>query len=197
VRNPSPVAFRSSLRQVDDLDMFESAIEPLTSLYSVALFDEVAEARFSEARRHGIVASLMMVELDDFEGIRARHGRLVADAAMVSVAELLRAVLRREDMMALRGDATFEILLMHCDGVSAHAKAESLCAAIATVDPAGVGATVSAGVAAAVAGPGLRLELLFARATEALAAARARGGNCAMFVSPPHTPALELAVPGH
>lgn len=197
MHNPSAVASRPSQLHVDDFGVFESGIEPLGSLYSMALFTEIAEARFSEARRHGFLASLVTLDVDDFDGIRKRHGRLVADAAMLSVVELLRSALRREDMVALRGAATFEILLMHCDGPCAEMKAKSLCAAVALLDPKGVGLTASAGVAASVVGPGLRLDLLASRSADALQVARTRGGNCVVLGAAPQTPLAIASAPAH
>lgn len=197
VQRSSAAASRLSSPLLDEAGVFECGIEPLASLYGMPLFNDLAEARFSEARRHGFIASLICVEMDDFAEIRGRHGRLVADAAMLSVAELLRLSLRREDMVALRDDATFVILLMHCDGVSAHAKAESLRLAISSMDPTGIGLTVSVGGAAGVTGPGLRFDLLMTRATDALASARARGGDGVVFEAAPHVPRVEMAFPGH
>lgn len=182
---------------LDDGEVFSCGIEPLASLFGMPLFTDLAEARFSEARRHRFIASLVCVEMDDFDSIRMRHGRLVADAAMLSVADLLRVSLRREDMVALTGDATFVVLLMHCDGVSAHAKAESLRLAITSMDPTGTGLTVSAGVAVGIPGPGLRLELLMTRATDALVSARARGGDCVVVETLAPTSQVERLTPTH
>lgn len=187
----SAVTSRQSSPLADEAGVFECGIEPLASLYGMPLFNELAEGRFSEARRHSFIASLICIEMDDFESIRTRHGRLVADAAMLSVAELLRLSLRREDMVALTSDATFVILLMHCDGVSAHAKAESLRLAITSMDPTGTGLTVSAGVAAGFPGPGLRLELLMTRALQALESARESGGDCVRLEVAPSASRLE------
>lgn len=197
MQRSSAAMSRPSEVPLDDGDVFVSRIEPLAALFGMPLFTDLAEARFSEARRHGFIASLLCVELDDFESIRMRHGRLVADAAMLSVADLLRLSLRREDMVALTGEATFVVLLMHCDGVSAHAKAESLRLAMTSMDPTGTGLTVSAGVAAGVPGPGLRLELLMTRATDALASARARGGDCVVVETAPSLTRIERAAPTH
>jgi diguanylate cyclase (GGDEF)-like protein len=181
----------------DEGDVFECGIEPLASLFGMPLFTDLAHARFSEARRHSFIASLICVEMDDFDSIRKRYGRLVADAAMLSVADLLRVSLRREDMVALSGDATFMVLLLHCDGVSAHAKAESLRLAMTSMDPTGTGLTVSIGVAAGVPGPGLRFDLLRTRATDALASARARGGDCVVVAATPSSARFERAAPTH
>ncbi len=161
--------------RIDELVAFEAGLEPLTSLYSAPLFAEIAEGRLSEARRHGFVASLILVDIDDFERIRDEHGRLVADAAMLSVAELLRRCLRREDMVSLRDGGTFQVLLMHCDGTGALAKSEALCAAIAALEPAGIRITASVGLASAVVNAGLSLGTLIERADEALGTAWARG----------------------
>jgi diguanylate cyclase (GGDEF)-like protein len=197
VQRSSAAASRLLSPLSDEAGVFESGIEPLASLYGMPLFNDLAEARFSEARRHGFIASLICVEMDNFAEIRGRHGRLVADAAMLSVAELLRLSLRREDMVALCDDATFLILLMHCDGVSAHAKAESFRLAMASMDPTGVGLTVSVGGAAGVTGPGLRFDLLMTRATDALASARSRGGDCVVFEATPRTPRVDRVTPAH
>ena len=180
-RMPAGAAFL-----IDELVAFEAGLEPLTSLYSAPLFGEIAEGRFSEARRHGFVASLLLVDIDDFDCIRDRHGRLVADAAMLAVAELLRNRLRREDMVALRDGGTFQVLLMHCDGTGALAKAEALRAAIAGLAPAGIPITASIGLASAAVSAGLSFDMLMERAGEALGTAWARGPDHVVAHTRPH-----------
>ncbi len=197
MQRSSAALSRPPAPHLDEGGVLDGGFEPLASLFGMPLFTDLAEARLSEARRHGFIACLICVEMDDFDGIRSRHGRLVADAAMLSVAELLRLSLRREDMVALTGDATFVVLLMHCDGVSAHAKAESLRLAMTSMDPTGTGLTVSVGVAAGVPGPGLRFDLLMTRATDALASARARGGDCVVVETAPSLTRLESVAPTH
>lgn len=184
MRNPSVPAGTgpvSAMLQADRLAGFEVGLDPLTSLYSPALFHELGETRFSEARRHGFQAAIMLVDIDEFARIRATHGTLVGDAVMIHVSELLRGVLRREDMIALGDDSTFQILLMHCDGENAMAKAEALRAAIATLDPAGVTVTVSIGVGAGSVKEGMRLSALIGRADRALTVARTGGRNRVVY----------------
>lgn len=180
---------------IDELVAFEAGLEPLTSLYSAPLFGEIAEGRFSEARRHGFVATLLLVDIDDFDHIRDRHGRLVADTAMLAVAELLRNCLRREDMVSLRDGGTFQVLLMHCDGTGALAKAEALRAAIALLAPSGIPVTASIGLASAAVCADLSFGMLMERADEALGTAWARGPNHVVAHTRPQGGAAAMPTP--
>lgn len=153
------------------------SIDLLTGAFSPQFMQEMAAARFSEARRHRYCAAVVCLELDGFGRLEAAEGTTVADEVLVSTVEFLRGCLRREDMLARFDHARFVILMMHCDGDHATSKTEALRQAIATLEPAGCAVTVSAGVASAGGDSLPEFEQLLASAQEALAEALAGHGN--------------------
>jgi two-component system cell cycle response regulator len=168
----------ANLRASSRFQQSTVSIDLLTGAFSPQFMQEMAAARFSEARRHRYCAAVVCLELDGFGRLESVEGRAVADEVLVSTVEFLRGCLRREDMLARFDQARFVILMMHCDGDHAMSKTEALRQAITTLEPAGCAITVSAGVAAAGGEDLPEFEHLLASAAQALAeAARARGNQ--------------------
>ncbi|MBI1395215.1 MAG: diguanylate cyclase [Betaproteobacteria bacterium] len=160
--------------------MTESPTDSITGLYTRAFFLELAEARFAEARRHGYTSSLLIAQVDGYEQLsplRAEHSALV-------MTELLRACLRREDMLGRISASQFAILMLHCDAENACAKAEALRSALSGIDPASNGGSVSFGVASVAGRAGVSVENVLTRTSEATARASLDGGNRICLADP-------------
>jgi two-component system cell cycle response regulator len=153
------------------------SIDLLTGAFSPQFMQEMAAARFSEARRHRYCASVVSLELDEFSLLETIQGAAVAEEVLVSTVEFLRGCLRREDMLARFDQARFVILMMHCDGDHAMSKTEALSQAIATLEPAGCAVTVSAGVSSAGGDNLPDFDWMLASAERALAEAQVARGN--------------------
>jgi len=141
------------------------------------------------ARRGGQPVSLLMLDLDFFKRVNDTHGHAAGDAVLVGFSALLRSTLRKSDLFARYGGEEFVVLAPNAGSVSVLELAERIRQAVERLEvPAGgvkLRFTVSLG-ASSLEGPsdatgqgalGTSLELLLARADEALYAAKAAGRN--------------------
>ena len=116
---------------------------------------------------------MISLDLDHFKAINDSSGHDAGDRALVRVGEELRAATRRSDVLARMGGEEFVALVSGgVDEATAFAdRARS--AMDASVDPATLGLTVSAGVAVQIAPPDL--DSLLNRTDTALYEAKAAG----------------------
>jgi diguanylate cyclase (GGDEF)-like protein len=87
-----------------------SLIDDLTGLYNRRGFMELGTQFLKLSRRSGRGASLLYLDLDRFKDINDAHGHHVGDAALVQLAEILRAAFRRSDLIARMGGDEFAVL---------------------------------------------------------------------------------------
>ena len=84
--------------------------DPLTRLLSRrALLDALA-SRLSEARRHALVLSLAILDVDRFKRVNDAYGHLVGDQVLVSLGRLLDARFRLEDLRGRWGGEEFMVV---------------------------------------------------------------------------------------
>ena len=144
----------------------------------VAWEKAVAE-EFELSRSVGSASAILLIDIDDLEGINDRYGHPVGDEVVRSVAATLRNALREHDLPGRYGGKEFAALLPGADARRAVRIGERVRKAVgasiveATAQVVG---TVSIGVAASDPGD-RRYGDWVGRAEEALAAARAKGGN--------------------
>jgi len=103
--------------------------DPLTRLLNRSAFDD----RLVQALRDqtaGTPAALMFLDLDHFKSVNDNAGHAAGDAVLKQVADLLHEQLRGADAAARLGGDEFSLLLSHCSGTAAMARAEQLCRAI-------------------------------------------------------------------
>lgn len=126
--------------------------------------------------RHGIPSALLFVDLNGLKIINDVHGHAAGDAALRHVAETLVANVRASDAVGRLGGDEFGVLLFHADWQRAQAKAEQLSVAIQarpiTVD--GTTLSVSAAIGVYLLESGETLDVLLARANEAMYARKRR-----------------------
>ena len=154
----------------------EARIDPLTGLLNRRGFDERVQSELARARRAGDSLAVVSFDIDHFKRINDRAGHEAGDRVLIRVGAALRDHVRASDLVARIGGEEFVTLMPECDAAEAQRFAERIRAVLESEPPAGVpSATVSAGVAAAVAPPDL-LPLL--RASDAaLYAAKSAGRN--------------------
>jgi len=151
--------------------------DALTGLLGPNLLRELAEGRFSEARRHGYFASLILARIDGLDALTSEYGPAIADDAVLSFSHLVRVCVRREDVLARIDEDRFVVLMMHCDAENATAKAEALRIAFQGLEPSGVKGSASFGVAATSVRPGIGFDDLMGLAAQALDHAVQSGGD--------------------
>jgi diguanylate cyclase (GGDEF)-like protein len=158
-----------------------AAIDPLTGAYNRGAFHALAEHEMARAQRNGHPLSVVMVDLDRFREVNERHGHRGGDEVLRAVAGVLRATLRKEDMVVRFAGEQFLVFLPMVAGPGAVVVAGRLRRAIAStpiaVDGAEVTVTASAGVAARLDEGPESMDEVLARAEEALALAKRRGRN--------------------
>src|SRR6266851_4019241 len=101
-------------------------IDPKTGLYNARHFEQALEEELAHSRRLNRPLALLFADLDHFKRINDRHGHDTGDRVLRVVATLLRAQLRKGDMVARFGGEEFVILLPGTDAEQALYLAERL-----------------------------------------------------------------------
>jgi diguanylate cyclase (GGDEF)-like protein len=160
--------------------------DPLTGLLNRRGLTEALDRETARARRTGGTVTLVLLDLDRFKVLNDTHGHAAGDAALVTVAELLRRGLRAGDVAGRWGGDEFGIVFVDLDAETAYDVVDRLRANHTHPSRAGRGrrASFSAGVAA-LSGEAAAVEDLMARADAALYEAKAAGGNKARRAATP------------
>lgn len=85
--------------------------DPLTHLLNRRSFSELSENNLDLARRYKYDLSIVMVDIDHFKKINDTYGHSVGDDVIVMLADILREVFRRSDIIARYGGEEFIALL--------------------------------------------------------------------------------------
>jgi diguanylate cyclase (GGDEF)-like protein len=164
-----------------------ATLDPLTGAYNRRMFHEIAEREMSRARRGGQPLSIVMLDIDHCRAVNEKHGLRAGDELIRRIGEVLRAALRKEDMLFRYGGEEFLVLLPEVPGPGAVIVAGRLRKAAAAEEialgEARLSVTVSAGVAARLDEGPESIDTLVARAEEALALAKRRGRNRVVALS--------------
>ena len=84
--------------------------DPLTRCLSRRALLDALGSRLSEARRHGRVLSLAIIDIDRFKRVNDTYGHLVGDHVLVALGRLLNARFRLEDLRGRWGGEEFIIV---------------------------------------------------------------------------------------
>jgi len=91
-------------------------------MYDAALYDALTKAcnkrhfldrlpvEISYAKRHGTPLALLMLDVDHFKEVNDRHGHIAGDHVLATIAQIVRAALRTEDLFARYGGEEFCVL---------------------------------------------------------------------------------------
>jgi len=122
-----------------------------------------------------------MLDIDHFKGINDTHGHLAGDRVLQRFADVVRAELRKEDVLVRYGGEEFCVLVPDVAGPGAVTLAGRIRAAVArepfVIDGIEIPVTTSAGVAARIDEGPEDVDRLVNRADEALYMAKRRGRN--------------------
>jgi diguanylate cyclase (GGDEF)-like protein len=81
--------------------------DSLTGLMLRRAFIEGLKTRLTEARRHGRVLTLCLLDLDQFKLTNDRHGHLAGDRVLATLGKLLASRFRAEDLRGRWGGEEF------------------------------------------------------------------------------------------
>jgi diguanylate cyclase (GGDEF)-like protein len=143
--------------------------DPLTGLPTKRLFDEELPRELARARRGDVPVSIALLDIDHMTAFNMLRGEGEGDRLLKEAAALWDRQLREVDVLARLDSAQFAVILPNC-GIS---EAIEVLDRVRGVTPRSQ--TASAGVARWDASE--PAELLILRAADALAAAKAEGGN--------------------
>lgn len=85
--------------------------DSLTGLGNRALFEQVLGEAIGASVRSGVAFAVLYLDIDDFKTINDRHGHDSGDAALIAVAERLRASIRHVDSAFRLGGDEFALVL--------------------------------------------------------------------------------------
>jgi diguanylate cyclase (GGDEF)-like protein len=157
-----------------------TTVDGLTQIYNKRYFLETLEREISRAHRYHRDLSLIMFDIDYFKKVNDTHGHLAGDAVLKQLASVLKARIRREDIMARYGGEEFAIILPEIGVSNAVTFAEKVRKLIERTafkfEDQNIPVTVSIGVAAV--GPGIQTALDFIKvADDRLYQAKIEGRN--------------------
>ena len=162
-----------------------AATDATTSVASRRAILERLRAEVAEARRYSHPVAVALLDLDGLAHLNREHGVAVGDAILGELALRLRLRMREADALGRVTGDTFLAILPHTDeqgaAVFADALRTRLTAKPVSTEAGQVGVTVSIGLAIMRPGMELTADELLARGEEALASARAAGGNRIAF----------------
>jgi two-component system, cell cycle response regulator len=92
--------------------LFESATrDPLTGLHNRGYFLEALDEAFAHARRLKRPLSLLLLDIDNFKRVNDTYGHPTGDAVLQQFADLIRDLVRREDVPTRYGGEEFVMML--------------------------------------------------------------------------------------
>ncbi|MDR1105794.1 MAG: GGDEF domain-containing protein [Treponema sp.] len=100
--------------------------DELTGLYNRRFLEESIKDRFDQGSVGLRKMSLMMLDLDRVHAINERHGPQAGDQVIITVADVLRLVMRSGDIAARLSGDEFAVLLPDTDAVEAKMVAERI-----------------------------------------------------------------------
>ncbi len=157
-----------------------STTDALTGLANRAYLTAAVEREIDRGTRYGRGFCLLMADLDNLKAVNDSFGHSAGDRLLASVADVIRAGVRRIDTAARLGGDEFMVLLPETDPTGAFVAAEKIRQGVAALRTTErhkpVDASVSIGL---VAWPddGTMLDQLMDAVDEAMYAAKQRGKN--------------------
>jgi diguanylate cyclase (GGDEF)-like protein len=128
-----------------------------TGLLNAATWQARAGRAAADARRAGVGAGVLIVDLDHFKAVNDRHGHLAGDDVLAAVAKALRSAVRSQDLVGRFGGEEFVVLVGElptglAGRVELAAVAERLRRQVARLTVPGTGGVVIDGLSASVGG---------------------------------------------
>lgn len=94
----------------------EAKKDSLTHIYNAYTTRKLAEAYIRESAEH--LATLLIIDLDDFKQVNDKYGHLFGDAVLVQTAKIIKNLFRSEDIVGRIGGEEFMVLMKGTDDLS-------------------------------------------------------------------------------
>lgn len=160
-----------------------SAMDHLTGLANRRTFDQDVLMEWKRAQRDRNPLSILLIDVDFFKSYNDTYGHLAGDDALIQIAKVLKAVLKRPgDIVARYGGEEFAAVLPDTDETGAAKIAEEMRSKILSKKILHENSphkriSVSVGIATSIPTPTCSPEELIARADQALYAAKDKQRN--------------------
>jgi len=159
----------------------------LTGLLNRHSWNDAADTELSRLTRHGRYGSVIYLDLDYFKKVNDTYGHAAGDAVLKELGQILKAGVRRPDLVGRYGGEEFVLFLPESDTQGAAEVAERLRAdleaAVIEIGDEKIKITGSFGVAGSLVTMGLSLETLVNQADKALYEAKHAGRNTVSLYS--------------
>lgn len=151
--------------------------DPLTQLDNRRSFFFAAEHCLAEAASADSHAALLVFDADHFKDLNDNYGHAAGDQALVSIAAVLRANFRSEDLICRVGGEEFAVLIPGVDAQTAEPLAQRLVDSIANAPLTLNGAIIEYSVSCGIADTSQTYDLaaLFKTADDAMYLAKQQG----------------------
>ncbi len=160
----------------------ESRRDALTGAYNRAYLEQYLRDEFDTATRNEWPLSIAFCDLDGFKKVNDTYGHQAGDRVLQATAQILKANVRRSDVVARYGGEEFVLVLPATDRDTTRAICERIVQAFQTtrhdIGPAHIGVTVSIGYATHLQGQRFAdVDALVRAADQALYTAKLQGRN--------------------
>ena len=89
----------------------QSVTDELTGLYNRKYLHHRLEAEISRAKRYGTPLSCLLIDIDFFKTVNDMYGYDLGDVLLKKIAQMLEALIRKEDILTRYGDEEFILIL--------------------------------------------------------------------------------------
>lgn len=89
----------------------QSVTDELTGLYNRKYLHHRLEAEISRAKRYGTPLSCLLLDIDFFKTVNDMYGYDWGDVLLKKIAQMLEALIRKEDILTRYGDEEFILIL--------------------------------------------------------------------------------------
>lgn len=103
-----------------------AAVDPATGLLNRPSWEHAVVRELARMQRHGVPATLMMIDIDHFKDINDNYGHPVGDEVIRGMARAIRTCVREGDLACRYGGDEFSVLLANVSSRAAQATAERL-----------------------------------------------------------------------
>ncbi|CAN5715558.1 hypothetical protein BH20ACT23_BH20ACT23_23380 [soil metagenome] len=124
-----------------------SAADPITLLPSRGAFDLRLNEEIARSKRTSAPFSVLIIDVDQMEGINESIGREQADRLLARLARVVKSNLRASDLLFRYESDEFSALLPESDAGTAWVAAERIRSAVKEIESNSVLTTVSVGIA--------------------------------------------------
>ncbi len=106
--------------KIVEMELFEQILkaskeDPKTGVYNSKYFLEVLENEMNKAKRNKFPLSLLFLDIDGFKEYNDKFGHVAGDRLLVHISEILKQLVRGEDVAARFGGDEFVVMLTYTE----------------------------------------------------------------------------------